>query len=107
MNVPRELFVALPATLAACHQTTALPDPPPTGAPSPAADTAALCRGVADANSHVLAKAARSCAAATDPAGGDKRLAEIAETPAFHYCHPSGNGVWVVQLTDATLQAPA
>ncbi len=107
MDVRRDLFLALTAAMAACHGTRAAPEPRPSSASSPPIDAAALCGGVADENARVLAKATRECPAATEPAGGEKRLAEIAKAPAFRYCHATGGGVWVMQLTSAALQAPS
>jgi hypothetical protein len=107
LPIRRDLFLALTAALTACHEARTTPAPPPNGESSPPAEVEALCRNVADENARVLSKATRDCPDGTEPAGGEKRLAQLGKTPAFHYCHPSGNGVWVVQLTDVAMEAPS
>ena len=107
MNVRRDLFLALTAALAACHEARTAPASATVHASSPPIDVEAICHDVADENARVLSEATRGCPTDTDPAGGERRLAELGKTPAFHYCHPSGDGVWLVKVTSAELQAPS
>ncbi|MGZ6068699.1 MAG: FG-GAP repeat domain-containing protein [Polyangiales bacterium] len=123
MNVRRDHLLVLACALAACHSDQMVVADPASPTPSPSVDdagspdaapphappphaaspqTVALCNSANEANAALLAHPTRSCTKASMPSG-EKHLADMAKSEAFHYCQPSGDGVWVVQLSGAQL----